>query len=835
MSSGSIESVAQDSLDSGSSEKLNQSTNTETLNLFEKTLDQALDLVYWLNEDGDIVYANKITFSKLGFTPEELIGQSMNDIDTGDGFTRWQSLQIDSSDAELVRCESEHRTRTGVLFPVEITFNQIQHDGSVYTSLFVHDISERLKAKAALNHLHDKVEQKVAERTAALQEEIEGRERIETAILNETEKLQTILDNAGQGFLTFGSDLKVQVEYSEECRKIFGGEIWGMNFPTLVANGNAKTEEFLESIFGDLFKESDSGLRKIFFSLIPTDFKVGGKFVRATYKDLTGTDEADSVHLMVVLTDVTETIHLKNRIEADRNILKMVVKAVTNHADLVETIGEYNDFCKNGLTAILGSNNELDDILYQVCRHIHTFKGTFGQLDLIHIVAHLHKLETELLALRSIPEGSTVDDLRKLISDKGLEGWIEEDLFILTKILGRDYFNREEGLVVSPAQIQEIERKMLSALTASQNKQLLPQLRRLRYRPFKSLLNGYTEYVSQLSARLQRPMHPLLVEGSDIEVDPNYYRDFTRSLVHIFRNAVDHGIETEDERLEADKPEQGRVRCSISHNDQNIRMTISDDGRGIDPDKVKRTAVEKGLIDQKTADSLTTTEALDLVFRDGLTTRTESNDLSGRGIGLAAVKQELEKIGGKVVIKTALGKGTSWNFAIPMARTMNFPHIDIGDVMHSLLSRTVEIVSEELQVPVKKVGEVKVGTGINIPVHGATALISIRGLLTGMLALVCEEELAKHLAQQFALGEIETGELDDYIEDTMAELANIVLGNTLNIFPEANNLVTIATPVTVRHGAKQHISFTGRDVWTSKLETELGNLTISLLISDTLS
>jgi two-component system chemotaxis sensor kinase CheA len=154
-------------------------------------------------------------------------------------------------------------------------------------------------------------------------------------------------------------------------------------------------------------------------------------------------------------------------------------------------------------------------------------------------------------------------------------------------------------------------------------------------------------------------MNPLKNEGDEVLVNPNIYSDFSKSLVHIFRNSMDHGIESMDDRYNAKKEENATIKCVIKKQDDNILLTISDDGKGIDAnilrDKLKVKGIEK----------MTDKQVIDLIWDDGMTTNTETTDLSGRGIGLAAVKSETEKLGGNVLVKTKIGEGTTFYFSLP--------------------------------------------------------------------------------------------------------------------------------------------------------------------------
>lgn len=172
--------------------------------------------------------------------------------------------------------------------------------------------------------------------------------------------------------------------------------------------------------------------------------------------------------------------------------------------------------------------------------------------------------------------------------------------------------------------------------------------------------------MQELADRFGKSVESLVIVGDDVLVNKDSYYTFSKSLIHLFRNIIDHGIETPEERVEIGKPETGRVECEISQHENNkIRIIIRDDGRGIDFDQVRKKAVEKGMHSEKEIFDIPEERLLELVFSTGFSTKESVSSLSGRGIGLASVKDELERLGGEIRVKTEWGKGTEFDMQIP--------------------------------------------------------------------------------------------------------------------------------------------------------------------------
>jgi two-component system chemotaxis sensor kinase CheA len=191
---------------------------------------------------------------------------------------------------------------------------------------------------------------------------------------------------------------------------------------------------------------------------------------------------------------------------------------------------------------------------------------------------------------------------------------------------------------------------------------LLAQVQGLRDKPLKELLSNYPDMAQKIANKLEKSIYAFEIEGDkDLKV-PQKYKPFLKSLVHVFRNSIDHGIEDLDYRVKEGKDEIGSIKCQFSHLDDKLILEISDDGKGIDVKVLKEKAISSGKLSFKVAEKLTHKEQLELIFVDSVSTKESVNELSGRGIGLGAVKAELERLGGVLEIKSEKGKGTTFTF-----------------------------------------------------------------------------------------------------------------------------------------------------------------------------
>ncbi len=186
-----------------------------------------------------------------------------------------------------------------------------------------------------------------------------------------------------------------------------------------------------------------------------------------------------------------------------------------------------------------------------------------------------------------------------------------------------------------------------------------------RMQPVKKVFSKFPRMVRDLSRELGKDME-LFISGEETELDKSVIEEIGDPLVHLIRNSVDHGIEDKEARKAAGKPERGTIKLSAEHEGNYIIISVIDDGKGMDTAVIKRKAVEKGVIDEKSAASLSDKDALSLIFAPGFSTKDKATEISGRGVGMDVVKTNIQKLNGIIEINSNPGQGSGIILKLPL-------------------------------------------------------------------------------------------------------------------------------------------------------------------------
>jgi hypothetical protein len=469
-----------------------------------------------------------------------------------------------------------------------------------------------------------------------------------------------LLDNANQGFLTFSTSLCVEKEYSKKCIEIFQETIEGKNIGELLYPEEGDKKVFFTETIRAIFEEEDEVKIEAILSLLQHEFVLHHKAINVVYKQI------EPQRFMLIMTDVTDKKNLEINIERERNRLKMIVSAISDSDELFELIEGYQIFLSERGGCIVEEHTSIQN-LTELYRNVHTYKGLFAQKDFITTPLGLHKVESRLSLW--IEEGKVSNDtIQTMVNKIDFESWLKKDTDILRETLGDDFMDKKSAIIIDEESYERVRGKILELIEAQPDAchdllDLIEVINRLKHKPIGDYFVSFPKYVKLLGERLEKSLLPMEIRDETHFSVGEGFRRFAKTLIHIVRNSVDHGIEFPEERVEHDKEEEGRLFLVITETEESVILELGDDGRGIDKEKLKQKALVGGF---RTFQELQDEEAvIELLFEDYLSTKEEVSDLSGRGVGLGSVRSELLKLGGSYRVTSELGKGVCFQFIIP--------------------------------------------------------------------------------------------------------------------------------------------------------------------------
>ena len=359
----------------------------------------------------------------------------------------------------------------------------------------------------------------------------------------------------------------------------------------------------------------------------------------------------------------------------------VILKELSKAAEIIETNPseediEHEQFFET-LTVIVEPRDKFQEAVDRVFSMIDVEELTVGLTSEPREKWNRHVKQAPTTASVESTHAQTVkvnmDRLDDLLDDVG-ELVIGRSRLIEKASFGEDY------------ELQEIT-SLIDKLTADIQSKVLT----IRMIPLDVVMNRFPRMVRDLSKSEDKEVE-LVVEGGGIELDRTVVDKVTEPMMHLLRNCIDHGIETPEERVKLGKHAKGLIRIVASRQQDHVLIEVSDDGRGIDFERIRKTAIDRGIMTAQQAESATGRELLDLIFKPGFSTKTEVTQVSGRGVGLDVVKKGVEDLGGSIVVTSSKGAGTTFSLWLPFTLAIiEAMLIGIGDQTYAVpMSSIVE-------------------------------------------------------------------------------------------------------------------------------------------------
>ncbi|GAB6042832.1 chemotaxis protein CheA [Endothiovibrio diazotrophicus] len=297
----------------------------------------------------------------------------------------------------------------------------------------------------------------------------------------------------------------------------------------------------------------------------------------------------------------------------------------------------------------------------------------------------------------------------------------------------------------------------------------------VRMLPVSQVFQRLPRLVRDLS-RKQGKQIALHLEGEETEADKNILEQLSEPMIHLIRNAVDHGIEPPAERAAAGKPEEGMIALRASHEGESVTITIEDDGHGIDPERIKLKALARGLASEAELAAMPDQEAIRLIFHPGLSTAEQVSDISGRGVGMDVVRATIEGLGGRVELGSEPGRGTRIRLDLPMS--MAVTRVLASRVGGQLFGIPMEQVQETVRVPPAAITRIKARDAFVLRDH-IVPLVRLRALLKLPVAEADDDGRGLAVVVMQVAGEalgVVVDDLDESVEIILRPLEGVIAG-----------------------------------------------------------
>lgn len=492
-----------------------------------------------------------------------------------------------------------------------------------------------------LEEYNRKLEEKVEERTKELKEA--------------NNFIKAMVNSLSQGLFVFDKDGKCLDFHTQACENIFESFPPNAEVVKLIGKGKESTvEAWVQGLFQEMIPFNS--IKELGPKVLPCDYDHSDPnftHVGLEYFPMRN-DEGTIDYVVGVATDKTKEFRATLQAEEQKKVIKLISKFLGDKEQFMKFVDEV----RTSLDDIILRSKETGEInKSELMLLLHSLKGSSGLYGLANVASIIHDFETYV-------EGND-PTMEKLEEDSALViAELDKSMETIKENIGEELFE------TSASSIDESFIETLRVFLENKGMgDVFVEIEELMHKiPIENEVQTYKELVSSLATQLGKQVYPMTVSGGDILVDKDRYNKFFRTCVHLFRNCIDHGIETPSVRENRGKDPNGSigVNFSMEHLEESdfILFEVADDGNGIAPDRVRAKMQE---LEYSEEELLLPDEAIIYkIFDESFSTADQVTELSGRGVGLYDIKKNIEDMGGKLEISSVEGEGTTFKFFLPV-------------------------------------------------------------------------------------------------------------------------------------------------------------------------
>lgn len=455
--------------------------------------------------------------------------------------------------------------------------------------------------------------------------------------------ITAMLNSLSQGLFVVRPDGTCSDLFTNSCLSIFGDSPENKKFSNYIQDENSSaTQKWLELTFTQKMPFESCA------PLGPGKFQRGSlgdenfKYIKFDYYPLM-LDEALS-GIVVLATDFTEKLILEESIKKKEAYINNVTEYVLNEDIIKGLVAEANSLLDEIIDA-----PESESFYDRALMVFHTLNGGFGTYSFKEI--QKFAIECEEFIQTNESNSQVVNDIK--IRAAAAKDLINDSINELD-----EKFSNHDIVSFEKADINYLSDALNSL--GNNGKEVLENF--LHKKSLSSIFNPYPKLVERISQSLGKPMKELVIPQSNYRVTPEVIQEFSNSLVHVFKNSMDHGIESAEKRIESGKSEKGKIDIQILNQENDIKIIISDDGSGLNKEAIKEKLLKTHSPEE--VNTLNDQELMAKIFDPNFSTRDSVSEFSGRGIGMSAVKEAVEKLNGSIHIDSEKNKGTTFEFQL---------------------------------------------------------------------------------------------------------------------------------------------------------------------------
>lgn len=464
--------------------------------------------------------------------------------------------------------------------------------------------------------------------------------------------VNAMMDSLGQGFLFFDESGVFSPVYSRAVRELLGTEPADRTLPEVLGLGRDQADSFelwLTIAFSGSTALDFNELKK----LLPEEFiNPAGTVIGLDYRPMYVAGAGLSGVLMIA-TDLTGARAIESEMAAMRSEARKIRDIARSRNEFQKFVMDMQSFI--GTCGGLDISSLSDSGRVTLMRQLHTYKGVAATFALEALARALHKAESALYS-QGMPRAEIESILRSVATI------LQNEIDAARRIFGDDFMAQGQVVNVDTAKIGALKSLALAgdrdAIVAFIDTEILAVTLAAAMAPFVRELYRVAEMQG-------KPQPKVVWRGGDLQVLPGHYDDIFASFIHIARNIMDHAVAMPTARMIEGKPENGRVDIEAAVEGDMLLIRISDDGGGIVPDLIRERLAAAGRPARADEDDAA---VIQHIFDAEFSTRDEADMLSGRGIGLNVVKEEVERLGGYVKVSSSIGKGTTMVMAVPFRK-----------------------------------------------------------------------------------------------------------------------------------------------------------------------